>query len=59
MYEVKLNWENGNRETKTFDDYNEMLVYLADNADAGFTVFENGRQMNEADVARDVEMIAA
>ncbi len=59
MYTVKLNWENGNRETKAFEDYNEMLAYLAENLDAGFTAFKNGEQLNQADVARDVKMVAA
>lgn len=57
MYTVKLSWENGNKETQTFEDYNEMLGYMADNSDAGFLVWEDGVQMNDADIARDVELV--
>ena len=55
MYEVKLSWENGNKETKEFSDYNEMVAYLGENEDAGFMAWEDGQQMNEADISRDVE----
>ena len=58
MYEVKLSWENGNKESKTFEDYNEMLGYISDNAEAGFMAWEDGVQMNEADISRDVELIS-
>jgi serine protease inhibitor ecotin len=58
MYEVKLSWENGRKETKSFDDYNDMISYLADNLDAGFRVWKDGEQINEADVARDVELVS-
>lgn len=56
MYEVKLSWENGRSETKSFEDYNEMLSYLIDNLDAGFRVWKDGAQVNESDIARDVEL---
>jgi hypothetical protein len=58
MYEVRLSWENGNKETKQFDDYNEMLSYLVDNPEAGFMAWEDGEQMNEADISHDVELVS-
>ena len=59
MYEIKLTWENGNKEEKTFNDYSDMLSYLASNPDAGFMAWLNGEQMNEADICRDVELVRA
>ncbi len=58
MYEVKLSWENGNKEVKQFEDYNETLGYLVDNPEAGFMVWEDGVQMNEIDICRDFELVS-
>ena len=57
MYEVKLSWENGNKEIKQFEDYNELLGYLVDNPEAGFLAWQDGEQMNEAEIWRDVELV--
>lgn len=55
MYTAKLSWENGNKETKEFAEYDEMVAYLGENADAGFMAWDDGEQMNEADISRDVD----
>ncbi len=58
MYTIRLTWENGNKEEKEFSDYNEMLWYLLDNREAGFLAWLDDKQMNEADIACDIELIA-
>jgi hypothetical protein len=54
-YEAIKTFENGTREEKEFNDYVEMVHWLAESPDAGIVAYEDGDLLDQKKLGDDIE----
>lgn len=54
-YEAVKTFENGKREERHFDDYKEMVHWLAESPEAGVAAYEDGEAVDQKQLCDDIE----